>query len=247
MNFMEEENKESSTENKGKVIEIKKSKLVIAVIAIIIVIGLVVWFFYFKNPTDDKIEYIANDTPVLGEEDATINVIEFSDYECPFCQASEGTNQEVIESLKQSYPGWEAPIPKVIEDYVSTGKVRLAFRQYPLHANSKDASLAAKCAQEQNSFWDYHKKLFENYNAIAITDLKKYAIDLKLNMSQFTECLESKKYESDIENDLSDGSGLGVSGTPTFFVGNEATGYEKIVGAQPFSAFKQIIDSKISV
>jgi len=223
-------------ENKRKIIVINK-KLII-VLALIIIGILIVYFLFFR--LSGKV--IADDSPVLGN--ATINVVEFSDYECPFCQASEGTNQEVILSLKQSDPSWEAPIPKVIEEYVNTGKVQLVFRQYPVHQNNNPA-LATKCAQAQGKFWEYHKKLFENYNALEITDLKKYAVDLNLNLNQFNECLDSKKYEESVKNDLNDGQGLGITGTPTFFIGNEEKGYEKVVGAESFSVFKQVIDSKL--
>lgn len=252
MIFMDEENKEPTIEKKEEkkenIVVIKKSKLIIVVVSIIIIIGIIIGlrYFGFFNPVNGKIEVIANDSPVLGSSNATIYVVEFSDYECPYCQASEGTNQEVIATLKQRDPTWEAPIPKVIEEYVNTGKVKLVFRNFPVHGNREPAN-AAKCAQEQGKFWEYHQKLFENYNALTDTDLKKYAADLSLNLSQFTQCLDSKKYENIIQNDLKNGNGLGVSGTPTFFVGNEEKEYEKIVGAQSFSDFKQIIDSKISV
>ena len=235
MIFMAEENKEEKT------IVIKKKLLIAIALAII---GLIVIFFVFFNPTG-KAEYISSDSPILGNLNATINVVEFSDYECPFCQASEGANQEVIASLKQNDPEWEAPVPKIIETYVNAGKVKLVFRQYPLHPNSKELALAAKCAQEQGKFWEYHKILFENYNALTDNDLKKYAVDLNLNLSQFNQCLDSKKYGQSIQNDLNDGQALGISGTPTFFIGNDATDYTKIEGAQSFSAFKQVIDSKL--
>jgi len=150
----------------------------------------------------------------------------------------------VISSLKQTDPNWEAPIPKIIEEYVNTGKVKLIFRQYPVHLN-KYPALAAKCAQEQNKFWEYHKNLFENYDSLTVTDLKKYAVDLNLNVNQFNDCLESRKYEESIQNDSNDGQGLGITGTPTFFIGSEEKGYEKIEGAESFSTFKQIIESKL--
>lgn len=233
-------------EKKEKVVVIKKSRLLIAV-AIIVIIGLAIAAFYFlQNPTHTA-QYIANYSPVLGSDSATINVIEFSDYECPFCQAAEGANQEVMDSLKQNDPSWETPVPKIIEEYVNAGKVRLVFRDFPVHPTSAEIALAAACAQEQNKFWEYHQYVFENYNALSETDLKRYAADLDLDLTQFNQCLDSKKYQENIGSDLSDGRSLGVSGTPTFFVGNNETGYEKIVGAQSFSVFKQMIDSKISV
>jgi len=227
-------------ENKGKTIVIRK-KLLIA-IAIFVIALLVLAFFYFK-PSG---KVLSDDSHVLGNPNATIYVVEFSDYECPFCQASEGTNQEekIISSLKRIDPNWEAPIPKVIEEYVNTGKVKLVFRQFPVHPN-KNPAFAVKCAQEQDKFWEYHKILFENYNALTITDLKKYAADLNLNLIQFNDCFESRKYEDNIQNDLNDGMGVGVSGTPTFFIGNEVKGFEKIEGAQSFSVFKEKIESML--
>lgn len=228
-----------------KIIIIKKSRLILIAVAIIVIVALVIsWNSLFQSNSDNVTEYIAADSPIMGNAD--IYVIEFSDYECPYCQASEGFNQNVIDRLKSSFPGWEAPIPKIREEYVETGKVSLVFRTYPLHDN-KNPALAVKCAQEQGMFWEYHDLLFENYNSMSDTDLKKYALDLGLDMNQFNQCLESKKYQSSMENDLNDGRALGVSGTPTFFIGNDEIGYEMLVGAYSFSDFAQIIESKISV
>jgi protein-disulfide isomerase len=237
---------EPTSEKKEKVVVIKKSRLMIVVAIIIIAVVAIAAFFLLSSPSHVA-QYIADYSPILGSASATVNVIEFSDYECPFCQAAEGVNQEVISSLKQSDPSWQAPIPNIIDQYVNTGKVRLVFRNFPVHSTSGEIALAAACAQEQDKFWEYHKTLFENYNALSETDLQKYASDMNLNLTQFSQCLSSKKYQSEIDNDLADGRALGISGTPTFFIGNNETGYEKLVGAQSFSAFKQIIDSKISV
>jgi protein-disulfide isomerase len=249
---MDGENKPIEATEKPKseenIVVIKKTKIIIAFAVAIIIIGAIIGYrLFLSNNPNDKIEYIASDSPVLDSVNATVYVIEFSDYECPYCQASEGTNQEVISRLKEGDSTWEAPIPKVIEDYVNTGKVKLVFRSFPLHTNSKEAALAAKCAQEQGKFWEYHQVLFKKYDALTSTDLKRYAVDLNLNLSQFNQCLDSNKYEKSVENDLNDGNALGVSGTPTFFIGNDEKGYEKVVGAQSFSDFKQIIESKISV
>ena len=227
-----------------KEIVIKRSVLIVVAVIVIAVIAIAA-FFYFSRPS--TAEYIANYSAVLGSASATINVIEFSDYECPFCQAAEGVNEEIMNSLKQSDSSWQAPIPNIINDYVNTGKVKLIFRNFPVHPTSAQVALAASCAQEQSKYWEYHQMLFENYNALSDTDLKGYAANLGLDLNQFNQCLESKKYQSEIDKDLADGRALGVSGTPTFFIGNNETGYEKIVGAESYSAFKHIIDSKISV
>lgn len=234
MIFMTEENKPQ-----GKTIVLNK-KLVIAIVAIILAVA--VWFLFINKC---KAEYVKSDSPILGNSNATVNVIEFSDYECPYCQAAEGANQVVIADLKRKNSSWEAPVPNIINEYVNAGKVKLIFRDYPVHRNNNPA-LASKCAQAQGKFWEYHSILFENYNALEITDLKKYAVDLDLNVSQFNECFDSAKYLGSIQSDTSDGQCLGVGGTPTFFVGSEAKGYEKIEGAASFLDFKKVIDSKLS-
>lgn len=222
----------------SKTIIIGKKKLIIIIVSIIIILA--VAFLLFRPI--GKAEYIAADSPILGNLSANVNVIEFSDYECPFCQAAEGTNQEFIAQLKQSDSTWQAAVPAIIDSYVNTGKVKLVFRQFPVHGNNNPA-LATKCAQEQDKFWEYHNLLFQNYNALSISDLKKYAVDVNLNITQFSECLDSQKYYDSIQKDTSDGQVLGVSGTPTFFVGNDQIGYMKIEGALSFSVFKQDIDS----
>lgn len=228
----------------GKTIAVDK-KIIIALVVVAVVIVTAVIVFY--KPCG-KTEVISNDSPVLGNENATVYVVEFSDFECPFCEAADGVNQQVIDSLKQQDPTWEAPVPNIISNYVNTGKVRLVFRQYPLpiHSHSNDAALAAKCAQEQGKFWEYQQKLFENYNALETADLEKYASDLNLNLTQFNGCLGSKKYEDSVQSDLSAGNCLGVSATPTFFIGSNETNYVKIEGAESFSAFKQAIDSALT-
>jgi protein-disulfide isomerase len=238
MFFMADEKPQEKT-----VVVSKKLILMVGAAAIVAVILLITGWLLNSEPAGNT-EYMTDSSPVLGN--ASVYVIEFSDYECPYCQAAEGTNQAVIDTLKQTYHSWEAPIPKIVEEYVNTGKVSLVFRQYPMHAN-KAAAMAAKCAQEQGKFWEYHNYLFENYNTLGTTDLKKYALTLDLDISSFSSCLDSGKYQTELDNDISDGRGLGVTGTPTFFIGNEELGFEKIVGAQSFSDFKAIIDSKISV
>ncbi|MDP3026471.1 MAG: DsbA family protein, partial [Nanoarchaeota archaeon] len=103
------------------------------------------------------------------------------------------------------------------------------------------AAEASECAHEQDKFWEYHDKLFENQNALTVEDLKKYASDLKLDTIKFNDCLDSGKYESEVQKDLSDGQKYGVSGTPAFFINGKL-----ISGAQPFSVFQQIIEEELT-
>ncbi len=174
----------------------------------------------------------------------TINVVEFSDYECPYCQAAEGSNQAVIDELRSRNPAWEPAVPNIISEYVEAGKVNLIFRHFPAHGNI-NAAMASYCAQDQDMFWEYHNLLFENYENLTLSDLMGYASDLEMNTTQFNQCLTSQKYIGQVQQDISDAQALGVSGTPTFFIGNDQIGYQKVVGAQPFSAFQQVIESKL--
>jgi protein-disulfide isomerase len=233
--------------SKGKTIVIGKKKLYVAIVAALIVIS-VAAFFYISPSW--KAEYVTADSPVLGSSNATINVVEFSDHECPFCQAAEGFNPQAIANLKSSDPNWQAPVPGIIKNYVNTGKVKLIFRQFPVHQDSSrrlivNPALASKCAQEQGKFWEYHIILFENYTDLSDISLRRYAMDISLNITQFSDCLTSQKYMNVIQKDLGDGQALGVSGTPTFFIGNDEIGYQKVEGARSFSVFKSVIDSML--
>ncbi|MBM2819887.1 MAG: oxidoreductase [Nitrosarchaeum sp.] len=115
------------------------------------------------------------------------------------------------------------------------------------------AAVASECAHEQDKYWQYHDALFENQGvcnkvelASAITIFKEFATELDLNQEQFDSCLDSGKYIEEISNDLKDGKSYGITGTPGFFIGNDEIGFVKINGAQPFEAFKSIIDSQLN-
>ncbi len=143
-----------------------------------------------------------------------------------------------------------------MDEYIDSGKVNLVYRDFPIqsiHPNALPAAVAAECADEQDMYWEYHDMLFENQNAwagleigSAVTAFKQYAGELDLEQDQFESCLDSGKYLEEIRKDLNDGRDYGVSGTPGFFVGNDQIGYVQINGAQPFEAFKQIIDSQLN-
>jgi len=117
------------------------------------------------------------------------------------------------------------------------------YRHFPLsiHENAQKAAESSECAREQQKFWEYHDTLFENQQALDAASLKKYAADLKLDTKKFNDCLDSGKYEQQIQLDIQEGIAAGVSGTPTFFI----NGFP-LVGAQPFSAFKQVIEQELS-
>lgn len=180
-----------------------------------------------------------DDDPVLGNPDAQLTIVEFSDFQCPFC----------AKFHTQTFPS-------INENYIKTGKVNFVYRDFPItsiHSNALPAALASECANDQGKFWQYHDMLFENQinwkdlELVQSTDIfKKYAIDLGLDSSKFDSCLDSGKYLKEIQNDLDDGRAYGVTGTPGFFVGNEKIGFTKVIGAQPFETFQKILDEQLS-
>ncbi len=168
----------------------------------------------------------ADDDPVLGDKNAPVTIIEFSDYQCPFCERF-----------------WSQTLPLIKANYIDTGKVKLVYRDFPLgfHQYAQKAAEAAECADDQGKYWEMHDKLFQNQAALTINDLKRYASELGLDTSTFNQCLDSGKYTKEVQKDLADGSASGVSGTPSFFVNGV-----QIVGAQPYSAFEQAIEAAIA-
>jgi protein-disulfide isomerase len=166
-----------------------------------------------------------DDDPFLGPENAAITIIEFSDFECPFCQS---WYSEVWPKIQQAYPG----------------KVRLVYRDFPLyglHSNASTAAEAATCANEQKKYWEFHDRLFSNRLPLGRSGYESYAQELKLDMTAFRKCMDERRYEKEVKADYDFASQLGVRSTPTFFINGIA-----LVGAQPFDVFKQVIDLELA-
>src|SRR5215470_11005360 len=146
------------------------------------------------------VEIATEGEPSRGPANAPVTIVEFSDFQCPYCRQA----QDTLKRLMAAYEG----------------KIKLVFRDFPLrniHPQAQKAAEAAQCAAEQQKFWPYHDKLFAA-TSLQIDDLKKYAHELELNAEQFTACLDSNKYASGIEADMQAGQNAGVNATPTFFV-----------------------------
>lgn len=166
-----------------------------------------------------------DDDPTLGPEDAAITIIEFSDYECPFCQK---WHQEVFDRLLASYPD----------------QIRFVYRDFPLtsiHSNAVSAAEAANCAGDQGEYWEYHNALFGSEYGLGMDAYLQYATDIGLDVDAFTECVDSGRHAEEVQNDFEYAARLGVRSTPTFFINGIA-----IVGAQPFEVFQQVIDKEIA-
>ena len=185
---------------------------------------------------------ITSDDHVKGKGDAAITIVEYSDFECPFCGAFYGSNTALIDKFKAQDPSYQSGYPNIMSEYVDTGKVRYVFRHFPLsfHQKAMPAALASECAAEQGKFWEMHDLIFENQDAMGDDDLKSYAVDLGLDTSKFNTCLDSQKYKEKVQKQMAEGQKNGISGTPGFFINGKP-----ISGAMPFSSFKQIIDAEL--
>ena len=191
------------------------------------------------KPSEDRLDpskISLKGEPALGAKDAPVTVVEFADYQCPFCRKFA---LNTFDQLKQ--------------DYIETGKVRFVYKDFPLeqlgHNQAMPMAEAAYCAGEQGKYWAMHDKVYDEQQTIAPRSTAQFSSDkipqwaeeLGLNMEQFNQCINSDKYVEEIRGDLQEGQQLGVSGTPTFFINGK-----KLVGAQPYQAFKQVIDAELN-
>ena len=166
---------------------------------------------------------VSPDDPSTGPANAPITVVEYSDYQCPFCARVVPT----IVKLRQVYGD----------------KIRIVFKDFPLpnHGNAPKAAEAAHCAGEQGKYWDMHDRLFANQQGLAVPSLKQTAAGLGLEAAKFDQCLDSGKYAASIAADMKEGEQLGVQSTPTMYVNGRA-----VVGAQPFEFFQSVIDEELA-
>lgn len=183
-----------------------------------------------SNPVD--VDF--SGAPVLGKESAKVAIVEFTDYQCPFCKRL-----------------FDDAFPQIKKEYIDTGKIKYIVRDFPLysiHPQAAKAAEAASCAKDENKFWEYHDKLFTSQQALQIEDLKRYAGELGLNQAAFDTCLDSNKYTDKVKKDQTDGEKLGVRGTPASFVGKVSGTTIRgtlVSGAVPYETFKAAIDREL--
>lgn len=165
---------------------------------------------------------VDDDTAKGGPIGAPITIVEFSDYQCPFCSRAEPVVDEVMKKYGE--------------------KVRLVFRDYPLsfHQNAETAAMGAECADEQGKFWEMNRAMFANQSKLTATDLVETAGNVGLDKDKFKGCLDSGKYRTEVQKDFQDGQKAGVTGTPTFFINGIM-----IVGARGVESFSEIIDREL--
>jgi protein-disulfide isomerase len=178
------------------------------------------------------------DAVFKGERTAKLTLIEFSDYQCPFC------GRHSRETL-----------PQLVRDYVETGKLRYVFRNFPLealHPQAFKAAEAAHCAGEQGRYWQMHDRLFADQQALGVPQLSGHAQALGLDLTSFEQCLGSGKYAGKVRQDLVDGQAAGVRGTPIFYLGitepndGDVKSVRVIFGAHPYPAFREAIEGLLT-
>ncbi|MGE3958817.1 MAG: thioredoxin domain-containing protein [Vicinamibacterales bacterium] len=170
-----------------------------------------------------RFEVSAGGRPVRGPASAPIELIEFSDFQCPFCLRAHPTVEQVLKTYGD--------------------KIKFVYRHYPLpnHPSARPAAEASACAEAQGKFWEYHDRLWANPSKLADADLKAHAVALGLDAARFNTCLDTHQQKAGVDKDMADGEAVGVTGTPAFFINGRA-----IEGAQPFESFKRVIDEELA-
>jgi protein-disulfide isomerase len=177
-----------------------------------------------KPPPVIRIDVSIKDAPFRGPVKAPVTIVEFSDFECPFCKRVHPT----LTQLLAKYPG----------------KLKLVYRDFPLesiHPQARRAAVAARCAADQGKFWDYYDALFKESPKLSPDDLKRYAKQVGLDGAKFDACVAKDTHKAAIERDLEEGRRLGITGTPAFFINGRS-----LTGAQPLGAFTRLIDEELA-
>lgn len=177
-----------------------------------------------EPPETTRVQVSVGGAPLRGAPAAPVMIVEFSDFECPFCKQAHATLAQVMERYND--------------------KVKLAYRDFPLesiHPQARRAAEAARCANEQRKFWEYHDILFKESPRLSPDDLKKYAAQVGLDAAKFETCLSSETHKAAVQKDMDEGTKLGITGTPAFFINGRP-----LIGAQPLEAFARVIDDELA-
>ena len=178
---------------------------------------------HLQLPAAGRIQVSTDGAPVRGSPEAAVTIVEFSNFECPFCKQAQLTIMQLLERYN--------------------GKVKLVYRDFPLdsiHPQARRAAEAARCAHDQGNFWDFHDLLFSEAK-MAPEDLRQYASKMGLDTVKFDSCVSNGTHKFTVQRDLDEGTRLGITGTPAFFINGRM-----ISGAQSFEAFARIIDDELA-
>ena len=177
-----------------------------------------------KPPAALRVEVSVDGAPFRGPSNSPVTIVEFSDFECPFCKRAHPTLMQLLEKY--------------------AGKVKLVYRDFPLesiHPQARRAAEAARCAEAQGKFWEYYEILFTESPKLSFDDLKRYAAQVGIDVKKFDDCLSGGVYKTAVQKDLDEGTRLGITGTPAFFINGRP-----LTGAQPVEAFARIIDDELA-
>lgn len=174
-------------------------------------------------------EVDTSNEPMIGNADAPITIVEFSDFECPFCGRF----------FDQTYP-------ELKEKYIDTGKAKLVFKDFPLsfHPMAKPSAIAATCVFElegDDAFFEMHDMIFQGQASLSDSKLKDWALEVGVDEAEYDSCITDSKIADEVDADFNEGAALGVSGTPSFIINGKL-----LVGAQPFSEFEKIIEAELN-
>ena len=216
----------------------KQTKNILFWLASIICLVLLTWGMISlasPNSSNESQSELTTNENIKGNPEATITVVEYSDFQCPACRTYYALTKQLTEDMGD--------------------EIKLIYRHFPLeksHPQARLAATAAEAAALQGKFWEMHDLLFENQREWnnqntndVISTFNQYASKMNLEEEKFDSCLRNGKYIEEIQKDLDDGRAYGISGTPGFFVGNDQIGFIELKGAQPFENFKKVIDSQL--
>ncbi|OGN27938.1 MAG: hypothetical protein A3A33_04230 [Candidatus Yanofskybacteria bacterium RIFCSPLOWO2_01_FULL_49_25] len=195
------------------------------------------------TPTPRVSIVLTDQDNIQGDSNAPVTIVEYSDFQCPFCRVA-----------------FRATLPGLLQEYVATGKAKLVYRHFPLssiHPMAGKAAEASQCAAEQGKFWEMHDAIFNKQSAMnpaelqdpqqtitvkyTLANLKQWARGVVPNLTTFNACLDSGKYATRVQDDTKSGAGLGVQGTPTFFINGLI-----FEGAVPFDSLKPVIEAELA-
>ncbi len=178
--------------------------------------------------------FLENGSPILGDPNAPVTLIEFGDYQCHFCNVHFHNTEH-----------------RLLENFIKTGKVKMIFKDFTIIGpDSVNAAHGTHCANDQDKFWEYHDILYSNWtgenNGWASSDnLLKFAQEIELDIDQWSDCMIDEKYSHIISNSSKDARELGITGTPAFFVIGPDNEITRISGAQPYESFEKIFNSEL--
>ncbi|MBR9707698.1 MAG: DsbA family protein [Candidatus Diapherotrites archaeon] len=215
MKRMRQEKLAAASDAKAK----SQKSLTIFAVVLVAIVG-AVWLF---SPASVPKVSIDDPDPSFGPVDAKVEIVEFSDFQCPYCAAS----AVVVSELKEIY---------------ADKSVRFVYKDFPLpfHEYAMSTAMAAECADEQGNFWDFHDLAFANQDRLNKSGLIEYAGQAGLDTAAFEECLTSQKYSAEVDADIQEGTSLGVNSTPTFFINGS-----KFEGARTVEGFRSAIDAAL--